>query len=523
MTFVARLQLFLFGGFFLVLSGWFATMLLASENYQIKSLGATVSVPAVITTVDVDSSEQMVNSEGQSHMQTMYEGKVSYKYQYNHVDYEGTRVAMDTFTSGVRAIAASAVSQFKVGQNVQAWIDPNKPGDAVLQRSIGLGVYAAFGMVSIFMLFGGSLVLLAIMGLSERATATPVQQIIFDMPVVIWSTVNLSQLISFYSHSSFPYTPWSYVLVALWLALTGFLVRLRLIGRGLAPAFGNNASRGRGMSFETTGGSRNPGNRGNKQDSSFSVQGFGKKDGPAAAHGATMGGARSSDVDGAMIAANLSPVQRRIFKFGGAIPIILFIAFNAYRLSSFTSSMDERNPELTGVYSKEKAIADIPMHDADVARESDNVWAYKQRGTNYFDAGMYEKAIPDLTKTVTETKPPNDEALIARARCYNLTGQWSKALADYATYQKNYHKPFDKYFAARGLGLSHYHLGKFADAEKDFTTALKVEEDAGYGGVEKAELLHDRALCYDHLGKADLAAKDRKDNSSKGGIQWWLK
>jgi hypothetical protein len=54
--------------------------------------------------------------------------------------------------------------------------------------------------------------------------------------------------------------------------------------------------------------------------------------------------------------------------------------------------------------------------------------------------------------------------------------------------------------------------GKWSDAANDFTSTMQVAKTRGRSPLEDAALANahmERAKCYDHMGKSDLAAKDK--------------
>jgi len=171
------------------------------------------------------------------------------------------------------------------------------------------------------------------------------------------------------------------------------------------------------------------------------------------------------------------------------------------------------------VKSEQQAKADIDRYDKLVQQQPD-FNSYKQRGINYFGAEQYDKAIADLSKAIDESQPPDQQALIYRAHAYILTGQWAKGLAAHKQYLQIYNSSWDRWFAHRGMGICLYHQKQYQAAADSFTEALKEDADMEY--LEKQELLYDRARANEHLGKADLAAKDRKQVSAKN-TKWWLK
>ena len=117
----------------------------------------------------------------------------------------------------------------------------------------------------------------------------------------------------------------------------------------------------------------------------------------------------------------------------------------------------------------DKAIADL---NKVISIDSLDVDAYKARAPIFERLNQLDKAIADLSKIISIDHRDVD-AYLARASLYERLKDYEKAAGDYS-----------------GAIKSYYHIGRQADSEPDF--------------------YHRRCLCYEKLGKHELAAADRR-------------
>jgi tetratricopeptide (TPR) repeat protein len=279
------------------------------------------------------------------------------------------------------------------------------------------------------------------------------------------------------------------------LLFSALVVYMRLVGHGLLPSLNQPRMQGAGDTLIVQSGRRSKGFVGD----SSAAQSW--QSSPALAEMRLQQAAKSPQG-----------------KLVGTITMILFLAFPLWNMYKFRNRVTDENPERQTVSSKDDALRKIPEENDAVEKESDNQWAYKQRGVNYFDAEMYDQAIPDLSFTLSKSK--DDDTYWTRARCYQLTHQWQKALADYQEMTKLSKQDYMCYKAWRGVGICSYYLGKYQQAADAFTEALKHHKYTG--DHERNELYNDRALAYQKLGKKDLAQTDLKGRGSDTS-KWWLK
>lgn len=196
-----------------------------------------------IVSTQIDDSKTEDPAEGTKGPKIpLYAGLVSYKYKYKGTEYASSRRNFDIFYTESRSQAEKDIATYQVGKTVGAWIDPRKPENAVLERTINLTPYLMMGFISIFALFGGAIMVVGLVGVAPNARATPAQEVIFDMPVVAWAVVMGMQVLQYFSNSSAPYPTSIYYFVAALLAFFAILVYVRAIPRGLVPSPGRGQS-----------------------------------------------------------------------------------------------------------------------------------------------------------------------------------------------------------------------------------------------------------------------------------------
>lgn len=170
-------------------------------------------------------------------------------------------------------------------------------------------------------------------------------------------------------------------------------------------------------------------------------------------------------------------------------------------------------------------------------------------GSNYFKVEECNKAVKVLTAVVT--KFPDRDSYSCRANCYMALKMYDQAISDFlmaAKYssswrslyicraanvlrvQKKYNEAISFYAASLknapsyfipssllGRALCYQELKRWNEAAQDYTEAIKVLTAPTYTGEMKMPNLADsyfqRAKCYDNLGKASLAAADRRSHA----------
>jgi hypothetical protein len=123
-----------------------------------RAAAGWVAVPAEIVAIDL---EEHYDDEGDS----TYETTATYRYEYAGTPYTGTRVAIDTGADNIGGFQRRVYSDLKAAQerraSVTAYVDPDDPNRAVLNRELRPGLFAlkglfalAFGGVGFGLLFG---------------------------------------------------------------------------------------------------------------------------------------------------------------------------------------------------------------------------------------------------------------------------------------------------------------------------------------------------------------------------------
>jgi tetratricopeptide (TPR) repeat protein len=141
-------------------------------------------------------------------------------------------------------------------------------------------------------------------------------------------------------------------------------------------------------------------------------------------------------------------------------------------------------------------FADAIRADATLAK------AFANRGAVYGAKQEFEKAIDDFTR-VLKLEPGSAHAWADRAGMYRLTGQHDDAIRDYTEAIR-----IDPRFAEAILNRAIMLAGtsRCAEAIADFTRVLELSKPGTGTGTSIA--LIDRGICYEKLGRDDLAVAD---------------
>src|SRR5262249_8503779 len=99
---------------------------------------------------------------------------------------------------------------------------------------------------------------------------------------------------------------------------------------------------------------------------------------------------------------------------------------------------------------------------------------YRARGMIYLDREEYDRAIPDLTRTL-EREPADTTARQARCLAYLKEGEWNKALLDADAVLA--HDP-ENVEAYKLRGQAYLALREHRKAHKDFTHVIRLHRDA---------------------------------------------
>jgi tetratricopeptide (TPR) repeat protein len=199
------------------------------------------------------------------------------------------------------------------------------------------------------------------------------------------------------------------------------------------------------------------------------------------------------------------PARIRRGPFALLRTVLSLVIFFAMTRIMFSSQINDRDTDAPNPSEAARSQANMQEREAAVQTQPDNPWAYQQRGVAYYNLGMYDKAIADLSKTISMA-PKAEEAHVYRARCYLLQKNYEKAIPDYEATLSSKHP----YFGYRGRGICYYQLGEYQKAADDFTSALEIRP-------RDREILNDRAMAYQKLHLTDLANSDLKRRDDVNG------
>ena len=186
--------------------------------------------------------------------------------------------------------------------------------------------------------------------------------------------------------------------------------------------------------------------------------------------------------------------------------------------SDIIQSGRARGKELAAAYT-ERGVAYVTLLDYDralqdfahaIQADATLAKAFANRGAVYGAKQEFDKAIDDFTR-VLELEPASAHAWADRAGMYRLNGQIDEAIRDYTEAIR-----LDPRFADAILNRAILLAGtsRCADAVADFTRVLELSEPGTPpgGGIGAATgipiALMDRAVCYEKLGRDDLALTD---------------
>jgi lipoprotein NlpI len=142
----------------------------------------------------------------------------------------------------------------------------------------------------------------------------------------------------------------------------------------------------------------------------------------------------------------------------------------------------------------EKAINDF----TEAIRLKPDYHFFDERGKAYYDLKQYDKAFSDYTEAI-RLKPDYFLAFADRGLAYRALGQYEKAINDFTEVIRLY-PDNERSFWERGH--TYYLFKQYDKAISDYTDAIRLEPN-------NAESYDERADCYDKLGNAYAAERDR--------------
>jgi hypothetical protein len=235
MKVTARIQAIVFGLMFTLLSSTFLFNVLRVQDSHVKAVG--LSLPAVIKSTELQSKQAVVpGKNGQPSKQTVYEGRVSYTYNVGQKAFEASNWEGYNGWTPYKEAAESIIAPYKTGQTYKVWVNPTDPSKAILGQQLDLAVYGVALMLSFILLLGSEIILMGVIGIGENAQANLVQELIFDLPVLLWTGFISSEFFQYYSLSSPPFSEWSYALVGIALLLGAVALYARLVSHKILPS-----------------------------------------------------------------------------------------------------------------------------------------------------------------------------------------------------------------------------------------------------------------------------------------------
>jgi hypothetical protein len=126
----------------LVLAG-LGVVLFAVYIRNLARVRASGSWPAVQGTVTESWIEEDATTEEDGTISRRYAPKVSYRYTVMGMEYQGDRIAFGPGTSGSRSSAEKVLARYPKGGAALVYYNPEKPTDAVLERSLSKGLLAS--------------------------------------------------------------------------------------------------------------------------------------------------------------------------------------------------------------------------------------------------------------------------------------------------------------------------------------------------------------------------------------------
>ncbi len=133
------------GGIFILALAALGVFLIVYSVRSRKKAEASQSWPSTIGRITVAEVKQSASTDDDGRTSYAYYPSVAYEYQVAGQTYTGKRIAFGgVHASGSSSKAAAELARFPVGGQVTVYYNPEKPGEAVLERRAG---GFAWGMV----------------------------------------------------------------------------------------------------------------------------------------------------------------------------------------------------------------------------------------------------------------------------------------------------------------------------------------------------------------------------------------
>jgi len=121
-----------FGGFFFLAGA--ILLFFAIRNRQKSS--ASMSWPSTPGTITASSVRQNSSTDEDGHVNFTYSPLVEYDFMVNNQSYKGKRINYGVSATSSKEAAQKEVDRFTLGMPVTVYYNPEKPGEAVLDKKI---------------------------------------------------------------------------------------------------------------------------------------------------------------------------------------------------------------------------------------------------------------------------------------------------------------------------------------------------------------------------------------------------
>jgi hypothetical protein len=126
------------GGFFFLIALAAGVALLVSSEKSKKKAGASQGWPAVPGTIMVSEVRESRSTDEDGHTSIAYYPRVEYSYTVNGAAFTGKQISFGgTLGNSNPSMAQGVIARYPANSPVTVYYNPEKPGDAVLERVLG--------------------------------------------------------------------------------------------------------------------------------------------------------------------------------------------------------------------------------------------------------------------------------------------------------------------------------------------------------------------------------------------------
>jgi len=155
----------LFGLFFFLPGLGVAGFLGVRPLLQVLAAQQWTATPATVLASEVKSSS---SSDGNT-----YSVHIEYRYAWIESTYTSSRYDFVTGSSSGYKNKQRIVDQHPVGSTITAWVNPNNPAEAVIDRSVKLFYFGMIAFGGVFMLVGGGVMVMSFVGRKKAGEPPP--------------------------------------------------------------------------------------------------------------------------------------------------------------------------------------------------------------------------------------------------------------------------------------------------------------------------------------------------------------